>query len=342
MTGKIERLITFKETGALVALEVLPNVHQITSPLGNRYVSQYLLVGDRAWLLVDTGVAGMVDEKIAPYIDELTATKNKKAYVVITHGDVDHLGGNSEIKRHYPNSTLMAHQKDSVWIENRDAIMNEQYGWYRQHGMDYEKEVIEWIQKALGDQIPVDFTLTGGEEVKLSHDWKVKIVSLPGHSPGHIGIYDPLNNAVIISDAVLYRGLLDSSGKVISPPKYYNAQQYVDTIKYLMKINADYILTAHYGILSHQEAANFLQESLNFVKKVERATYATLKKSAKPMTLKEIVDAVNQSVGPFTSFQIELAAGILSHLNAMVGKKVAKQTKKMGYPAWQIVKKSGK
>ena len=49
-------------------MEVAPGIHRIEGDLGERYVCQYLLVGDERTLLVDTGLRDMPEEVIAPYL----------------------------------------------------------------------------------------------------------------------------------------------------------------------------------------------------------------------------------------------------------------------------------
>ena len=50
-------------------MEVAPGIHRIEGDLGERYVCQYLLVGEERTLLVDTGLRDMPNTVIAPYLD---------------------------------------------------------------------------------------------------------------------------------------------------------------------------------------------------------------------------------------------------------------------------------
>lgn len=323
-------------------MERLRDVYEITSPLGDRYVTQYVLVGSRATLLIDTGVAGMAEDRIIPYMNEIGAPSSRPLYVLNTHADVDHIGGNAELKAKLPRAVLMAHQLDRAWIESKGRIMNEQYGWYRAHGLDYSESVRDWIERGLGRQIPLDLVIVGGEKILLSDDWEVSIIHLPGHSPGHVAVHDPKNKSLIISDAILYRGLLDSSGKIIGPPKYYDADQYIESIKKCRKIAPDHLLTAHYGVYSHEKVEEFLSESLRFIRDVERATLTALRDSGSAMTLKELLEPVNKMTGPFTSLEIELAAAIRSHLKRLEQEGLVRRTRKGGLQAWLITQRGKK
>ena len=52
-------------------MEVAPGIHRIEGDLGERYVCQYLLVGEERTLLVDTGLRDMPEQVIAPYLADL-------------------------------------------------------------------------------------------------------------------------------------------------------------------------------------------------------------------------------------------------------------------------------
>ena len=50
-------------------MEIFPNVHEIKSVFGNRWVQQYLFVGDIV-VLLDAGVAKTPAESIFPYMEK--------------------------------------------------------------------------------------------------------------------------------------------------------------------------------------------------------------------------------------------------------------------------------
>src|SRR5215218_9997083 len=73
----------------------------------------------------------------------------------------------------------------------------------------------------LGGDSPVDVGLRGGETLRLGPDWRVEILNLPGHTPGHLGIWDAKNDAAIIIDAALETGIYDRWGNGLLPPRYF-------------------------------------------------------------------------------------------------------------------------
>ena len=74
--------------------EIAPGLHRIEAPLGERFVACYLVAGDRAAVLFDTGVAATPAASIAAVLRTRRAsTAGSIGWVVISHCDVDHMGG---------------------------------------------------------------------------------------------------------------------------------------------------------------------------------------------------------------------------------------------------------
>ena len=79
-------------------MEIAPGIHRIETPLGDRFVCLYLLVGSEHALLLDTGVDSTPTEYLAPYLDEIGLAADKIRYVVNSHADFDHTAGNQSAK----------------------------------------------------------------------------------------------------------------------------------------------------------------------------------------------------------------------------------------------------
>ena len=75
------------------ATEVAPRIHRIDSIMGTRLLSQWLVRGDDAALLWDTGIAGAVRETVAPALAELGVAPAEVREVIVSHADVDHYVG---------------------------------------------------------------------------------------------------------------------------------------------------------------------------------------------------------------------------------------------------------
>jgi glyoxylase-like metal-dependent hydrolase (beta-lactamase superfamily II) len=252
-------------------MEILPGIHRIESDLGERFMCQYLLVGEERKALVDTGLAGTPEEVIVPYLGEIGLGVGDVDEVIISHADVDHCGGNRALKEMSPELRFSCGEEaDRAWVESTGRIMAEIYLWSEPYGFGPDEESRDCIRTGLGGDSPVDVGLRGGETLRLGPDWRVEFLHLPGHTPGHLGIWDAKNDAAIIIDAALETGIYDREGNLLQTPRYFDATAYQNTIRKLHSMRGGHLLTAHYPIMRGEEPLDFLDHSLDFTRQVHR------------------------------------------------------------------------
>ena len=316
--------------------EVAPGIYRIESVLGPRPFAQYLLRDERS-LLVDTGITTTPDEVILPAFQELGLDPAELDYVLNTHADVDHFGGNAAIRAAAPRAIVCVHVADCDWIGDRERILRERYGWYAAHGpeADYDADTKDWLRNAMGPDVPVDLHLVGGEVFRLGPHLSVEVLHLPGHSLGHIGLWDPASRSAIITDAALGAGLLNNEGEVIHPPPYMLLDEYEATVRRLLGLAPERLLTAHYAVMEGALVERFLEESLDFVARAQSAIEAEIEKSD-DVTIAGLMSALNPALGPFTSMANELGGPIRAHLHELVASGRIEEVPSRQLPAWRV------
>jgi glyoxylase-like metal-dependent hydrolase (beta-lactamase superfamily II) len=290
-------------------MEVVTGIHRIEGDLGERYVCQYLLVGEERTLLVDTGLRDMPAEVIAPYLATLDRSLEDIDDVLISHADVDHCGGNRALRAAAPRARLLCGEADRAWIESNEAMMADNYRWYESYGFGPSADDIAFLERELGGDAPIDLGLRGGETLRLGPSQRVEVLALPGHTPGHLGLWDPQTQTAIVIDAVLGEGIYDRAGNRLIAPRYYSATDYEATIRRLRALDPGMLLTAHYPVMERDAARDFLDRSLAFVHAMRDAVRAAESTDLWPLT-----QEVDAAVGPFPSFTHELAASVRAHL----------------------------
>jgi glyoxylase-like metal-dependent hydrolase (beta-lactamase superfamily II) len=153
----------------------------------------------------------------------------------------------------------------------------------------------------------------GGETLRLGPDWRVEVLSLPGHTPGHLGLWDARSGAAIIIDAALADGVRNRAGDRLIPPRYYSAAAYEATLRSLRARDPALLLTAHYPVMEREASRAFLDASLAFVHAVRDAVAAGVRSGT--TDLRALTAAVDAAVGPFPAFSHELAASVRAHLD---------------------------
>ena len=285
-------------------MEIAPGIHRIESSLGVRFMAQYVLTGNVRTLLFDTGLPNTPAEVIAPYLESIGLGIAAVDEVIISHADNDHSGGKRALLDLNPGARLACHELDRRWIESRDAMVEENYCWHAEHGFDPHD--VEALLAACGEDAAIDEGLRGGETLRLADDWRVEVLYLPGHTFGHIGLWDPRSRAAIIIDAVLERGIYSNDGDLLIPPRIYDLEAYRGTIRRLRELEPDLLLTAHYPVMDAAEGRAFLDRALAFTDEVEQAVRDEL--AAGTEGLWPLTQRLDERFGPYPEFMTELGA----------------------------------
>ncbi|MDQ3943154.1 MAG: MBL fold metallo-hydrolase [Actinomycetota bacterium] len=292
-------------------MEILPGIHRIESDLGERFMCQYLLTGEDRTVLLDTGVAGTPEEIILPYLGEVGLRLEDVDEVLISHADVDHCGGNRALRESRPGLRFSCGELDRPWIENNQLMLAELYSWSEPYGFGPDEEAKAWIREELGGDSPIDTGLRGGETIRLGPYRRVEILHLPGHTPGHLGVWDPQNGAALVIDAVLETGIYDREGNRLIPPRYFEVGRYRATIRKLRAMRPEYLLTAHYPVMQGQEALDFLDRSLDYTEQVHRTVRESFERGI--TDLWELTRYTDERLGPYPESMVELGAPVRAH-----------------------------
>jgi len=139
------------------------------------FVSAYVLLRGNEVAIVDTGTAGNAD-KIEQALSALSRNWADVNHVVLTHAHGDHVGGLDQVLMAAPNAIGYAGAGDVEAITApRDLV-----------------------------------SVSGGDEV-----FGLRILATPGHTPGHISVFDPDSGLLVAGDALITdsNGLQGPSGE---------------------------------------------------------------------------------------------------------------------------------
>jgi glyoxylase-like metal-dependent hydrolase (beta-lactamase superfamily II) len=287
-------------------MELRPGLHRITAPLGERFVALYLFVGSEAALLVDTGIRESITDTFLPYLQTAGIDPGIVRWAVNTHCDFDHTGGNGALKAALPHVKIMAHRLDQALVEDVQRLIDERYGEFRlTDGFDDPPETTAYL-RSVTDLVPLDIVLTGGEEFDLGGR-SVRILHVPGHSPGHIAAFDPANRAVAIGDATLGTTVPFADGRPAFPPTYRDVGPYVASVDVFRSLDVDLVLTAHYPVYEGAAAAAFLDESERYTREIDDVLARRLTADDGALTTLDLVRAAGAELGPWESGALDYA-----------------------------------
>lgn len=186
--------------------EVFPNIYRLEIPLpGNplKAINSYLIKDNGHYLQVDTGMNRVeCQEAMTKYLQELRVDL-KQVDFFITHLHADHLGlvselaqGGAKIYFNYPDAQVINDPRH--WQEMADTA--------RRNGFP-ESDIVAAISRHPGKRYharrPLDLTLVREGEKIVIGDYAFICIETPGHTPGHMCLYEPNKKIFFSGDHLL-------------------------------------------------------------------------------------------------------------------------------------------
>ena len=314
-------------------MELAPGVHRLAFAVGAKPMAMYLLAGD-GLVLIDSGLPSTPEEVYLPAIADIGRRPDEVRLLLITHADADHIGGNREARRLFPNALIACHARDARWASDPAVLTRERYdAFFADHGLRYDQAVFEMLASWMGPPEPMDLLLQGGERLRLAGDDWLSVHHVPGHTPGHLCLFNPTHRYALIGDAIFGPSQLDTVGNWAAPPPYDDVAAYRGTIQTLAALDPDLLLTCHYPVMRGEEVRRFVDASRRFVDLAEEVSRLLLQEADRPLTLREAIARANPLLGPF-GFPEDLKYAMLAHLNHAVAAGDAVRTDRDGLVAW--------
>lgn len=314
--------------------EILPGLYLIESEMGGNRLSLYLLRGERT-LLVDSGTAETPEAIIYPALSA-SDLPEQIDLLLVTHADADHHGGNAAIRAGSPTATILCHELDRPRVESKARHLQGRYDdVVSADDVCYEPEIMTWLCEMIGADTPVDVGLRGGETLGLGDGTRWEILHTPGHTAGHLSLWDPNRRVLIMQDAVLWHGVPNRQGEVPSPPPYYDVADYMETLQRLQSLEPEWLLTAHYPIMQGAEAAEFFEVSQAFVEKMDATILGVVRDADRPLSLNAVIDGVDARLGPF-AMRIQWIGPTLAHLKQHTAEGRLRVNMLEGQRTWEV------
>jgi glyoxylase-like metal-dependent hydrolase (beta-lactamase superfamily II) len=220
----------------------------IDSPLG--WVNSYVLRGDDGYIMVDCGWdTPDALEALRKGLDDLGIGLDAIRTLIVTHNHPDHYGLAGRLVE-LARCGLVMHHLDSIHIEGRYAdflgIESEMEHWLRVHGVPVgELSTFVKASESILDRVNIakpDREVMGGERIPAGgREWE--IVWTPGHSAGHICLYERTNAVFLSGDHIL---------NPITPNVGLHAESmgnpladYLSSLRQVREYEVDLVLPAH-------------------------------------------------------------------------------------------------
>ncbi|WP_069803077.1 MBL fold metallo-hydrolase [Thermogemmatispora onikobensis] len=318
-------------------MEIVPGIHRQEAYIGKKLMAHHLIVGERS-LLVDAGTPELAREVLIPWLAEQLGDPARLDMILVTHGDVDHFGGLETLRAACPRALTLVPALDRRWIEDTEAIFRERYDAYHaDHGLTYAPEMTQMLRSWQGKPIPTALGLTGGEDIRCGPELVLQVLHVPGHTPGHLMLWEPRRRVAIIGDALNGATQIDRDGAPTAPPPYTDRDIYLTSIQTIASLQPALLLTGHFPIMRDQEVTTFLQASRDFVLRTDAVLARLLAEATEPLTLARLIELTDPVLGPF-GFPPDLEYALEAHMRWLERYGRVRRLQHEGVVAWEAVR----
>ena len=231
----------------------MTGVHQLRIPFPegiDRFTNAYVIEGNRGSILVDCGWDS--SEAVWAFREELRGERlsfEDINWVVVTHVHPDHFGLASKL-RELCGAKIIMHRADAELIHSRyvdfAALAEATEKVLLSHGVPPEdasemREASAWAAQFV-TAIEPDMLVEDGDTVS-NGTFQLEVLHTPGHTPGHICLYDPRKRRLFCGDAVLF----DAVPQVGLHPQSGNdpAGDFVESLDYIGQKSVSFVFPGH-------------------------------------------------------------------------------------------------
>jgi len=299
--------------------EVYPNIFKNEIPLPKnplKAINSYIIVSESRNLIIDTGFNTVeCQTELMKGLEELNIDLNKTD-LFITHMHNDHSGLAPVLKKHGVQVIYFSQIDGEIYNQTskRDMFfksLNQLLGFESDDSIEFGKEF------GTKQTEPLEFRpLFKGDKVVIG-DYSFEVVDIPGHTPGHIGLYERKHKLFFCGDHIL--------DEITPNITFWGFEQdilaiYFKSLNKVYEYEIDYLFTAHRKIIrDHQKRITELlyhhEERLKEILGILREGRKTPVEMAASMQW----DLSHKEWSDFPSSQKWFASGeALSHLEHLV------------------------
>jgi len=235
--------------------EVLPGIFRIPLALENfspGSVNVYLLRDKTAYAMIDTGwdipaSLKSLNSQLAESGIHLSDIKK----VILTHCHSDHLGLAGRLQKEN-QAIIYMHRLDleltKIRYTREDDYWHKTELYIQSHGVPAcELPQPDFAIPNPGPLVSPDVKLEGSEEIEAG-DVRLRVINTPGHTPGHISLYEPVKKLLFSGDTLLPTIATNAATHIqhMTNP----IQQYLDSLTILKELEIDLVLPGHQQVFS--------------------------------------------------------------------------------------------
>jgi glyoxylase-like metal-dependent hydrolase (beta-lactamase superfamily II) len=197
------------------ATEVAPGVWHLPLSINRHFLggsNGYLIRDHDGYLLVDCGAdTPECGESLEQHLAGLGIPVHAVHTVVVTHGHGDHWGLADGLRAR-TQARIVLHEREAVFIGypyvGDESDRRQMGAWLHRYGFPADEVAAHTSREPLGDRadhatpLHADMLVQGGETLEVG-PYRFEVLWMPGHTPGHICLYDPAHRLLLSGDHIL-------------------------------------------------------------------------------------------------------------------------------------------
>ncbi|MBN1643507.1 MAG: MBL fold metallo-hydrolase [Dehalococcoidales bacterium] len=190
--------------------EIIPNIYRTEIPLPKsplKWLNSYIIRGDNRFMIIDTGF------NREECLNEMNANLKKlgvdlnKTDIFLTHLHADHTGLAGILATATSKIYFNEIERDLIKFDSQSNNWQKMLAIYAANGFPYDG-----ARQALGshparrysNDRPIEYSIIrDGDSIDIG-DFHFRCISTPGHSPGHMCLYEPIQKILVAGDLILF------------------------------------------------------------------------------------------------------------------------------------------
>ncbi|WP_334072874.1 MULTISPECIES: MBL fold metallo-hydrolase [Paenibacillus] len=212
-------------------------------------INPTLIWDDDTTILIDTGTPGSL-EQIRIAMNEIGIPLNRLKVIILTHQDIDHIGTLPDlIHEKGVEIEVYAHEADKPYIEGTLPLLKlnaESMAWQMEAIPDEVRR--SFLEELTNNRPKAKVTQTLVDNQELPYCGGIRVISTPGHTPGHISLYFQESKTLVAGDAVFsVDGVLYGPHPESTP----DMQTALHSLEKFLYFDIDTMICYHGGVSRH-------------------------------------------------------------------------------------------
>ena len=235
--------------------------------IGNAFVPGYFLT-ENELVLIDSGPM-----KSTRFMEMLDERHWKVRAVIHTHVHIDHVANNALLLEKFPDILFYTSKEEADSIASTENMIR-----------DMGFETVEQAKQTQAVFYPEQVHITG---IDMKHpeiaidDAVFKLVALPGHSIGHVGVVTP-DGVCCLGDAIVSEDVL----RVSKLPYMSYVEEALESMRKVAELPYETYVIAHQSVETKAAISKIVRDNIAKEEQLSRIAFEML---TKPMTKEEVL-----------------------------------------------------